>query len=86
MPDAVASNKSMTVTGYIYTINADMNTVESFYLNGMKNSGWELLGKGDMSTQDFKAFDLWFVKGDKIVSIQMWVKNNVTHVALVPEP
>ncbi len=86
MPDAVASNESMPVTGYQYTTNTEIKTVEKFYVDEMKTAGWELLGKGDMSGQDFKAFSLWFAKDEKIVTIQIWQKNNITHVAIVPEP
>jgi hypothetical protein len=63
-----------------------MKSVEGFYLDEMKTAQWELLGKGDMSGQDFKALALWFAKGEKIVTIDVWQKNNTTHVAIVPEP
>jgi hypothetical protein len=86
MPDAVASHEAIPVTGYQYTISTDMKSVEGFYLDEMKTAQWELLGKGDMSGQDFKALALWFAKGEKIVTIDVWQKNNTTHVAIVPEP
>jgi hypothetical protein len=86
MPDAVASSESMPVTGYQYTISTDMKSVEGFYLDEMKIAQWELLGKGDTSTQDFKGLALWFAKGEKIVTIDVWQKNSTTHVAIVPEP
>jgi hypothetical protein len=38
-----------------------------------------------MSNQDFKGMDLWYSKGDKVVSIQIAVINNTTKVSLVPE-
>lgn len=85
MPDAVVSNVSAPVTGYHYTISTDMKSVEGFYLDEMETIQWELLGKGDTSTQDFKALALWFAKGEKIVTIEIWRQNNTTHVAIVPE-
>ena len=85
MPNAVENHEPSALTGYHYTIDADIKTAESFYLNAMNTAGWELLGKGDMSSQDFKAVDLWYSKGDKVVTIQIWVKNSTTYIALVPE-
>lgn len=90
MPNAIGNSESSAHTGYSYTIysyttDADINAVASFYLDAMKTAGWELLGKGDMSGQDFKGMDLWYSKGDKVVSIQIAVINNTTNVSLVPE-
>jgi hypothetical protein len=85
MPDAIASNESMPVTGYQYTISTDLKSVEGFYVDEMKTAEWELLGKGDTSTQNFKGLALWFAKGEKIVTINVWQTNNTTHVAIVPE-
>jgi hypothetical protein len=90
MPNAVGNSEPSALTGYPYTIyryttDADINAAESFYLDAMNTAGWELLGKGDMSSQDFKGMDLWYSKGDKVVTIQIWVRNNTTNVALVPE-
>jgi hypothetical protein len=85
MPNAVENGEPGTLTGYRYTIDVDIKTAESFYLNAMNTAGWELLGKGDMSGQDFKAVNLWYAKGEKIVTIDIWGTNNTTNIALVPE-
>jgi hypothetical protein len=85
MPNAVENSEPGALTGYRYTIDADIKTAVSYYFSAMNTAGWELLGKGDTSGQDFKGVNLWYAKGDKIVTIDIWVTNNTTNIALVPE-
>lgn len=86
MPNAVEGGELSARAGYRYTIDVDIDTAMNFYLDAMDTAGWELLGKADTSGQDFEARALWYTKGGKTVTVDIWVKNNTTHVALVPEP
>jgi hypothetical protein len=45
----------------------------------MKANGWELLGA---STGPGKAHVLWFTKDQDIVTVDIFVKENIAHVAI----
>lgn len=85
MPNAVQSTELPEVTAYHYAVGADTKTVERFYLDRLKASGWELLGKGDASAHDMKSIDLWFSRGQEIRTIQIWEQDGITHVAIIRE-
>lgn len=69
---------------YHYIIeNTDIDAVQRFYKSQMKSEGWELLGVADLSGADSgKAHTLWFAKDQDIVTIDVFVKENGTHVML----
>lgn len=85
MPGAVASTQVSVPTSYHYAVDADMKSVEGFYLDNLKSSGWELLGKGDASTQDFKGIVLWFSRGQSIRTIDIWEQDARTHVSILQD-
>ncbi len=85
MPGAVASTQVSVPTSYHYTVDADLKSVEGFYLDNLKSSGWELLGKGDASAQDFEGIVLWFSRGQSIRTIDIWEQDARTHVSIIQD-
>lgn len=85
MPGALPNSQLSGTTSYHYTVDADMKTVERFYLDTLKTSEWELLGKGDMSGSDFKSLVIWYSKGQSLRTIEIWIQAGRTHVAIVQE-
>jgi hypothetical protein len=69
---------------YHYTIQkADVLTVQRFYKEQMQVVGWELIGIGDMSGADIgEAYALWFTKGDETASVDIFMKDDLTHVVI----
>ena len=68
---------------YHYIIeDADALDVRRFHKKELPNVGWELLGAGDVSGEDMEAYTLWFAKGKNMVTIDVFVKENVTHVII----
>ena len=69
---------------YHYIIeNADVDAVQRFYRSQMQATGWQLLGTGDMSGADLgSGYALWFAKAQDIVTIDIFMKENVTHVII----
>jgi hypothetical protein len=72
------------IASYRYTVeNADIDTVQRFYKDEMQAAGWELLGSGDMSGADIgKAYALWFVKDQAIISVDVFAKENIIQVMI----
>ncbi|HLA87635.1 MAG TPA: hypothetical protein VJL10_06420, partial [Anaerolineales bacterium] len=72
---------------YHYIIeNADIDAVQRFYKSQMKSDGWQLLGVEDSSgATRRKAYTLWFAKDQNVVTIDIFVKENVTHVMISPD-
>jgi hypothetical protein len=72
---------------YHYIIeNADVDAVQRFYKGQMQATGWQLLGTSDMGGADIgKAYALWFAKAQDIVTIDVFAKENMTHVIITLE-
>ncbi len=70
--------------GYHYTVaNADILTIQRFYKNETPTTGWELLSITDASGADIgKAWSLLFTKGKIIAQVDIFTKENITHVVL----
>lgn len=65
---------------YHYIIeNADIDTVRHFYEEQMQTAEWELLGALDTSGTG-EAYDLWFAKDQDVVTIEVFIYENTTHV------
>ena len=69
---------------YHYTIQkADVLTVQRFYKEQMQVVGWKLIGIGDMSGADIgEAYALWFTKGEETASVDIFMKEDLTHVVI----
>lgn len=79
-----ATNRSDFMNGRSYTIsNADLLDVVNFYKEKMKNTGWELLGVGDISMASIgDAYILWFSKDEDLLIIEVFTKENKVNVVL----
>lgn len=69
---------------YHYIIeNADVDDVQSFYRSQMKSDGWQLLGVDDSNgAAKGNAYTIWFAKDQDTVTIDIFVKENGTHVMI----
>jgi hypothetical protein len=80
-PGGIESNDSTADQSiYHYVVeNATVDDLQRFYRDQMKANGWELLGA---STGPGKAHVLWFTKDQDIVTVDIFVKENIAHVAI----
>jgi hypothetical protein len=84
MPGAKEVTDDIAATDYHYTIDTDIKTVEKFYRVEMKDTEWDLLGVGDMTSSDIPGFAMWYAKDREAISIDIWLEENTTHVAFLP--
>lgn len=70
--------------GYHYTVaDADILAVQHFYRDEAPTAGWELLAITDASGADIgKAWSLLFTKGKIIAQVDIFTKEEITHVVL----
>jgi hypothetical protein len=68
---------------YHYAINANIDDVRKFYREHLENTEWELIEDSDVSGADLEAALLMFANTESIVTIQVWVKEDLTHVAFI---
>lgn len=82
-PGGIESN-DLTVDYPVYHYiveNADIDTVRHFYEEQMQTTEWELLGALDKSVAKLgEAYSLWFAKDQDVVTIEVFIYENTTHV------
>ncbi|HET9588812.1 MAG TPA: hypothetical protein VFO91_08490 [Anaerolineales bacterium] len=84
-PGGIESNDTMVDQPvYRYVIEkADIETVRRFYQDEMEAAGWELLGTANPDVRGMgKNYQLWFAKDEDAVTVDVFVKDNVTHVMI----
>ena len=68
---------------YQYIVNADLESAEKFYRDELKKQGWEILGASKPNVNNIPATVMWVAKGGHTGQIEVYLKGDVTHVALM---
>lgn len=68
---------------YQYVVSADLESAEEFYRDELKKQGWEILGASKPNVNNVPATVIWAAKGGYTGQIEVYLKGDVTHVALM---
>jgi hypothetical protein len=82
-PGGIESNDNLAdLPVYHYIIEeTGIDIVLGFYEDQMLAAGWESLGMGNIKTGDIEeSYALWFAKEKVMATVNIFEKNNMTHV------